>query len=114
MSVPSYAHITPQQEDLRKTLTNPDDVNIIVASIDDAESMQAMASQTEVVVSTAGPFDIIGLPVVDACIVSSTHYVDITGEAPFVRKVIDKHHDMAILKKLKVTLDDAFITLHTS
>lgn len=41
--------------------------------------------------------------VVDACIASSTHYVDITGEATFVRKVIDKHHDAAVRKKLKVT-----------
>lgn len=35
---------------------------------------------------------------------SSTHYVDITGEATFVRKVIDKHHDTAVRKKLKVAI----------
>ena len=41
---------------------------------------------------------------VDACVASSTHYVDITGEATFVRKVIDKHHDTAVRKKLKVAI----------
>jgi short subunit dehydrogenase-like uncharacterized protein len=42
------------------------------------------------------------MQVVDACIACSTHYVDITGEATFVRKVIDKYHDIAVQKKLKV------------
>jgi len=40
--------------------------------------------------------------VVDACVASSTHYVDITGEATFVRKVIDTYHSAAVEKKLKV------------
>lgn len=87
--------------------------------------MKSLAAKTAVIVSTAGPFDIIGMPVilvmsfvyivvvandiwvtaiqvVEACIASSTHYVDITGEATFVRKVIDQHHDEAVQKKLKV------------
>lgn len=56
---------------MRQTLTNPDDVQILVASIDDAESMRALAAQTTVIVSTAGPFDIIGMPVIStshACV----------------------------------------------
>jgi short subunit dehydrogenase-like uncharacterized protein len=46
-----------------KSLSNPSEVHIVVASIDDPVSLRAMAAQTTVVVSTAGPFDIIGLPV---------------------------------------------------
>ena len=48
---------------MRKTLTNPDNVQIVVASIDDPDSMKSMTSQTTVIVATAGPFDIIGMPV---------------------------------------------------
>jgi hypothetical protein len=55
------------QEDIRKTLTNPDSVHVVVASIDDEASMQALAAQTKVIVSTAGPFDIIGMPVRNTC-----------------------------------------------
>ena len=35
---------------------------------------------TEVVVHCAGPFSATSRPVVDACLASGTHYVDITGE----------------------------------
>lgn len=89
-------------ETVRKSLENPDNVEIVVASIDDPESMKCMAARTKVIIATAGPFDKIGLPVVDACIASSTHYVDITGEATFIRKVIDKYHNEAVEKKLKI------------
>ena len=48
---------------MRKSLENPDTVEIVVASIDDPESMKSMAAQTKVIIATAGPFDKIGLPV---------------------------------------------------
>lgn len=52
--------------------------------------------------STAGPFAQIGTPLVDACVKSCTNYVDITGEAPWVREIIDKYHSIAAAKKLKI------------
>lgn len=41
--------------------------------------MDGMAAQTRVVLSTAGPFALIGSPVVAAAVRSGCHYVDITG-----------------------------------
>jgi short subunit dehydrogenase-like uncharacterized protein len=46
--------------------------------------------------STAGPFAAYGNPVVDACVRHRAHYVDITGETPWVADVIDRHHDQAL------------------
>jgi hypothetical protein len=44
-------------------------------------SLDSIAAQTHVVLSTAGPFALHGTPVVDAAVRSGAHYVDITGEA---------------------------------
>jgi short subunit dehydrogenase-like uncharacterized protein len=52
--------------------------------------------------STAGPFAEIGTPIVDACVKSSTNYVDITGEAPWIREIIDKYHNSAAEKRIKI------------
>ena len=41
--------------------------------------MDGMAAQTRVVLSTAGPFALIGSPVVAAAVRAGCHYVDITG-----------------------------------
>lgn len=42
-------------------------------------SLDSIASQTTVMISTAGPLALYGTPVVDAAVRSGTHYVDITG-----------------------------------
>ena len=72
------------------------DVPIIIGTLDDASSLDAIASQTSVIINTAGtPFALNGTPVVDAAVRNKTHYVDITGEVPWVKSLIDKHHDTA-------------------
>jgi len=43
-----------------------------------------MTAQTKVVISTVGPFMQYGEPLVAACVKQGTHYVDSTGETPFV------------------------------
>jgi short subunit dehydrogenase-like uncharacterized protein len=67
----------------------------IVADSGDASAVAAMARRARVVVSTAGPFALHSDPVVDACVEARTHYTDITGETPWVRRLIDRHHARA-------------------
>ena len=42
--------------------------------------------------STAGPFDLYGTKLVAACVRHATHYVDITGETPWMQYPIAQHH----------------------
>lgn len=49
-----------------------------------------MTAQTKVVISTVGPFMQYGEPLVAACIKQGTHYVDSTGETPFVNVIFIK------------------------
>ncbi len=68
---------------------------IVVADALDAGALDALAARTRVVASTAGPFALYGDGLVDACVAHRTHYVDITGETPWVRRLIDRHHARA-------------------
>lgn len=60
----------------------------IRADVGAADSLAAMAARTRVVLDLVGPYTLYGRPVIEACIAAGTHYVDLTGELPFVREII--------------------------
>ncbi len=68
---------------------------IVVADAGDDAALAALAGGTRVVLSTAGPFALYGSALVAACVAQGTHYVDITGETPWARGLIDRHHATA-------------------
>lgn len=68
---------------------------VIVADAHDGVTLGALASRARVVLSTAGPFALYGSELVAACVAHGTHYVDITGETPWVRTLMDRHHAQA-------------------
>lgn len=86
-------------EALAETVGSPE---LIVADADDPESIRAMVARTGLVVSTAGPFARYSEPVVAACVDLGSHYVDITGETPWVRSLIDRFHEDAQAKGLRI------------
>ncbi len=77
-------------------------VPIIVADAHDALALRELAASTRVVLSTAGPFGLYGSALVAACVHQRTHYVDITGETPWVRQMIDAHHAQAALDGTRI------------
>ena len=83
----------------------------IVADIDDPGSLAAMASRTRVVLDLVGPYTLYGEPVIDACVAAGTHYVDLTGEIPFVRRVIDAFDERAKAAGVKIVQICGFETL---
>jgi short subunit dehydrogenase-like uncharacterized protein len=70
-------------------------VDVLVADAQDDDALSRMAAQTRVVATTTGPFSLYGTKLVDACVCNRTHYCDITGETPWVRRLIDRHHAQA-------------------
>jgi short subunit dehydrogenase-like uncharacterized protein len=75
---------------------------VVVADAQDAAALDALARSARVVLSTAGPFALYGSELVAACVRHGTHYVDITGETPWVRGLIDKHHARAALDGTRI------------
>jgi short subunit dehydrogenase-like uncharacterized protein len=62
----------------------------IIADLNDPGSLAAMAQRTKVVLNLAGPYTLYGRPVIEACVAGGAHYVDLTGEIPFVLKMIEE------------------------
>lgn len=58
-------------------------------------TLDEMAARTQVVVTTVGPYNRYGMPLVAACAAAGTDYADLTGEAMFIREAIDLYHKQA-------------------
>jgi short subunit dehydrogenase-like uncharacterized protein len=74
----------------------------IVADVGDPASLREMASRTRVVLNLVGPYTLYGWPVIEACVAGGAHYADLTGEIPFVRRVIDAFHARAAEAQIKL------------
>ena len=75
---------------------------IIVADAFDVDALNKMCGDTEVVLSTAGPYHKYGSDLLEACIKNNCHYVDITGESFWIKDMIEKHHLDAAKKGLRI------------
>ncbi len=82
-------------EATRRELALPETVATVVGDSGDRESLDAIASQASVVCTTVGPYARHGEGLVSACVANGTDYCDLTGEPPFIRRMIDRHHDEA-------------------
>ena len=68
---------------------------LITADASKPSTLNAMAAQARVVVTTVGPYAKYGLPLVAACAAAGTDYADLTGESLFIRESIDLYHKQA-------------------
>lgn len=64
-------------------------VPIIIADASNTDQLQQLCSQTNVVVSTVGPYALYGEPLIKACVDSGTDYCDLTGETQWIKKMIE-------------------------
>src|SRR6266540_488572 len=61
------------------------------ASLDDPSALTELLGPCAAVIACAGPFRLHGEPVLAAAVEARTHYLDTTGEQPFMRKVFDDY-----------------------
>jgi short subunit dehydrogenase-like uncharacterized protein len=83
----------------------------LVADVGDPGSLAAMAARTRVVLDLVGPYTLHGTPVIEACVENGAHYMDLTGEIPFVRRTIDTMHDRAADAGVKIVQVSGFEAL---
>jgi short subunit dehydrogenase-like uncharacterized protein len=83
----------------------------ISADVGDAASLAAMAGRTRVVLDLVGPYTLYGEPVIEACVTGGAHYVDLTGEMPFMRHTVDAFHDRATAAGVKIVQTCGFEAL---
>ncbi|MFW7379919.1 MAG: saccharopine dehydrogenase family protein [Oligoflexus sp.] len=74
----------------------------LVADSKDVPAVQRVTAQAKVLVNTAGPFALHGEPVIQGCVEHHTDYVDITGETPFIKDMIERYHEKAQERGIRI------------
>jgi short subunit dehydrogenase-like uncharacterized protein len=64
---------------------------LLQAEASDPASLSALARQAKVVISTVGPYQLHGEPLVRACVETGTDYVDLCGEPAWMAQMITQY-----------------------
>ena len=67
------------------------EVAVKAATLDDPASLRTLLADCSVVVDCAGPFVRYGDPVLAAAVETATHYLDTTGEQPYIRMAFERY-----------------------
>ncbi|KAJ4392169.1 hypothetical protein N0V93_005792 [Gnomoniopsis smithogilvyi] len=59
------------------------------------EQLDALAKKTFILITTVGPYGLFGEHAFKACAENGTHYFDVTGEVPYVARMIHKYENVA-------------------
>ena len=94
----SFSRVQDVVDSLRKI--NPDRLPPDVLSVSlNPDDLDELAKKTRVLLNCVGPYHLFSTPVVAACAKNGTHYLDVTGETPWVREMLHKYHNTAEASK---------------
>ena len=77
-------------------------IPIVLGDSFDEKSLNEMTRTAKVVCSTVGPYAKYGSLLVKSCVKNKTHYCDLAGEDPWIRKMIHLHHEEAKNNEVKI------------
>ncbi|MEZ5922662.1 MAG: saccharopine dehydrogenase NADP-binding domain-containing protein [Parvularculaceae bacterium] len=80
---------------VRNEIGVPSSTPLVVADASDPASLEAMVEKAKCIITTVGPYQLYGEPLVAACAEAGTDYVDLCGEPTWMRRMIDKYEEAA-------------------
>lgn len=95
-------------ESVRDEIGAPQDTPLILADAGDPESLADMARSTKAVITTVGPYQSYGEPLVKACVEAGTDYVDLCGEPAWMADIIAAYDGAAKESGARVVLSCGF------
>jgi short subunit dehydrogenase-like uncharacterized protein len=95
-------------ESVRGEIGASDGLPLIVADASDPASLAAMAKATKVVITTVGPYQIYGEPLVEACVTAGTDYVDLCGEPAWMADMIATYDEAAKASGARIVFSCGF------
>ena len=93
---------------VRDELGAPADTPLVVTDSADAASLQALMARTRLVLTTVGPYQLMGNELVAACAQSGVDYVDLCGEPAWMRLMIDAHEAAAKASSARIVFSCGF------
>jgi short subunit dehydrogenase-like uncharacterized protein len=95
-------------EEVRSSINAASDLPLIVADAADSAALRGMAERSRVVISTVGPYQLYGSPLIEACVATGTGYVDLCGEPAWMRDMIDAHEAAARASGARIVFSCGF------
>jgi short subunit dehydrogenase-like uncharacterized protein len=83
--------LSGRDEEKLRRVAGETGASVRVTPLDDAHALRELLADASAVISCAGPFTLAGHALVRAAVDTGTHYVDSTGEQPFIKLVFDNH-----------------------
>lgn len=95
-------------ESVRSEIGAPADLPLIIADASNAASLEAMAKRARVIITTVGPYQLYGEPLVAACAKTGTDYVDLCGEPAWMAAMIAKYDAQAKASGARIVFSCGF------
>jgi len=95
-------------EAVRAEIGAPAELPLVLADASNAASIAAMAKSTKVVITTVGPYQLYGEPLVGACAEAGTDYVDLCGEPAWMAAMIAKYDAKAKASGARIVFSCGF------
>ncbi len=94
--------------EVRDLIGAPSNTPLLVADSSDPASLDALASKTCAVITTVGPYQLYGEPLVAACVKAGTDYVDLCGEPAWMHDIIADYDQLARESGARIVLSCGF------
>jgi short subunit dehydrogenase-like uncharacterized protein len=95
-------------EAVREEIGAPAGTPLLTAGADDPAALDALVRRTRVVITTVGPYQLHGEPLLAACAHAGTGYVDLCGEPAWMRQMIDKYDAAAKASGARIVFSCGF------
>jgi short subunit dehydrogenase-like uncharacterized protein len=95
-------------QEVRGAIGAPADLPLITANADDPAALKAMVARASVVITTVGPYQLYGEPLLAACADAGTAYVDLCGEPAWMRQMIDRYDAAAANSGARIVFSCGF------
>ncbi len=95
-------------EQVRDEIGAPADTPLLTANADDPAALRALTARAAVVVTTVGPYQLYGEPLLAACVETGTAYCDLCGEPNWMAQMITKYEDAAKASGARIVFSCGF------
>ncbi len=94
--------------DVRAEMGVSDSVEIVTANSDKPETLTDLAKRTKAIITTVGPYQLYGEPLLNACAENGTDYVDLCGEPAWMKDMISRYDETAKASGARIVLSCGF------
>ncbi len=95
-------------EQVRDLIQAPRTVPLLTADATDPAALRQLVASTRAVITTVGPYQLHGEPLLQACVDTGCDYLDLCGEPAWMAQMIQRHHAAALASGARIVFSCGF------